>query len=118
MCIRDSNLLVYAAQNYYNPKCIDSDEFLEDLKRFKYIKRLLNRYRDTGQLSERLILNHLVVIFNVFDIEAGLNILELKLELEYWPVIKPFLIFLKTIKNDEYTNIDMDKNVVEKLREI
>ena len=118
MCIRDSNLLVYAAQNYYNPKCIDSDEFLEDLKRFKYIKRLLNRYRDTGQLSERLILNHLVVIFNVFDIEAGLNILELKLELEYWPVIKPFLIFLKTIKNDEYTNIDMDKNVIEKLREI
>ena len=118
MQLTKDNLLVYAAQNYYNPKCIDSDEFLEDLKRFKYIKRLLNRYRDTGQLSERLILNHLVVIFNVFDIEAGLNILELKLELEYWSVIKPFLIFLKTIKNDEYTNIDMDKNVVEKLREI
>ena len=118
MQLTKDNLLVYAAKNYYNPKCIASDEILEDLKRFKYIKRLLNRYRDTGQLSERLILNHLVVIFNVFDIEAGLNILELKLELEYWPVIKPFLIFLKTIKNDEYTNIDMDKNVVEKLREI
>ena len=112
------NILVYAAQNYYNPKCIDTDDFLEDLKRFKYIKRLLNRYRDSGVLSERLILNHLIIIFNVFDIEAGLNILELKLEVEYWPVIKPFLIFLKTIKNDEYTNIDMDKNVVEKLREI
>ena len=111
-------LLVYAAQNYYNPKCIDTEDFLEDLKRFKYIKRLLNRYRDSGVLSERLILNHLIIIFNVFDIEAGLNILELKLEVEYWPVIKPFLIFLKTIKNDEYTNIDMDKNVVEKLREI
>ena len=115
MCIRDR---VYAAQNYYNPKCIDTEDFLEDLKRFKYIKRLLNRYRDSGVLSERLILNHLIIIFNVFDIEAGLNILELKLEVEYWPVIKPFLIFLKTIKNDEYTNIDMDKNVVEKLREI
>tara|TARA_B100001057_G_scaffold392049_1_gene400494 strand:- start:4521 stop:4877 length:357 start_codon:yes stop_codon:yes gene_type:complete len=118
MQLTKDNLLVYAAQNYYNPKCIDSEEFLEDLKRFKYIKRLLNRYRDTGQLSERLILNHLVVIFNVFDIEAGLNILELKLELEYWSVIKPFLIFLKTIKNDEYTNIEMDKYVIEKLREI
>ena len=56
MQLTKDNLLVYAAQNYYNPKCIDSDEFLEDLKRFKYIKRLLNRYRDTGQLSERLIL--------------------------------------------------------------
>ena len=87
MQLTKDNLLVYAAQNYYNPKCIDSDEFLEDLKRFKYIKRLLNRYRDTGQLSERLILNHLVVIFNVFDIEAGLNILELKLELEYLSLI-------------------------------
>lgn len=118
MQLTKDNLLVYAAQNYYNPKCIDSEEFLEDLKRFKYIKRLLNRYRDTGQLSERLILNHLVVIFNVFDIEAGLNILELKLELEYWSIIKPFLIFLKTIKNDEYTNIEMDKYVIEKLREI
>ena len=118
MQLTKDNLLVYAAQNYYNPKCMDSEEFLEDLKRFKYIKRLLNRYRDTGQLSERLILNHLVVIFNVFDIEAGLNILELKLELEYWSIIKPFLIFLKTIKNDEYTNIEMDKYVIEKLREI
>ena len=118
MKLTKDNLLVYAAQNYYNPQCIDTEDFLEDLKRFKYIKRLLNRYRDSGVLSERLILNHLIIIFNVFDIEAGLNILELKLEVEYWPVIKPFLIFLKTIKNDEYTNIDMDKNVVEKLREI
>ena len=118
MKLTKDNLLVYAAQNYYNPKCIDTEDFLEDLKRFKYIKRLLNRYRDSGVLSERLILNHLIIIFNVFDIEAGLNFLELKLEVEYWPVIKPFLIFLKTIKNDEYTNIDMDKNVVEKLREI
>ena len=118
MKLTKDNLLVYAAQNYYNPKCIDTEDFLEDLKRFKYIKRLLNRYRDSGVLSERLILNHLIIIFNVFDIEAGLNILELKLEVEYWPVIKPFLIILKAIKNDEYTNIDMDKNVVEKLREI
>ena len=118
MKLTKDNLLVYAAQNYYNPKCIDTDDFLEDLKRFKYIKRLLNRYRDSGVLSERLILNHLIIIFNVFDIEAGLNILELKLEVEYCSVIKPFLIFLKAIKNDQYTNIDMDKNVVEKLRKI
>jgi hypothetical protein len=111
-------LILYAAQNYYNPRCIDSEEFFEDLKKIKYIKRLLNRYRDTGVLSERLILNHLIVIFNVFGYEAGLNILELKIELEHWGVLKPFLIFLKAIKNTEYTNIDMDKTVVERLREI
>ena len=93
MKLTKDNLLVYAAQNYYNPKCIDTDDFLEDLKRFKYIKRLLNRYRDSGVLSERLILNHLIIIFNVFDIEAGLNILELKLEVEYWQLSNHFLFF-------------------------
>ena len=118
MRLTKDNLIVYAAKHYYNPKCIDSEEFFEDLKRFKYIKRLLNRYRDSGVLSERLILNHLIVIFNVFGYEAGLDILELKIELEYWHVLKPFLIFLKAIKNDMYTNIEMDKLVIERLRNI
>tara|TARA_E500000178_G_scaffold344687_1_gene393353 strand:+ start:205 stop:561 length:357 start_codon:yes stop_codon:yes gene_type:complete len=118
MKLTKENLVVYAAKHYYNPKCIDSEEFFEDLKKFKYVKRLLNRYRQSGELSERLIINHLIVIFNVFGYEAGLNILELKIELEYWEILKPFLIFLKAIKNTEYTNIDMDKYVVERLREI
>lgn len=118
MKLTKDNLVLYAAQNYQNPRCIDSEEFFEDLKKIKYIKRLLNRYRDTGVLSERLILNHLIVIFNVFGHEAGLNILELKIELDHWGVLKPFLIFLKAIKNTEYTNIEMDKTVVEALRNI
>lgn len=118
MRLTKENLVVYAAKHYYNPKCIDSEEFFEDLKKFKYVKRLLNRYRQSGELSERLILNHLIVIFNVFGYDAGLNILELKIELEYWEILKPFLIFLKAIKNTEYTNIEMDKFVVERLREI
>ena len=84
-------------------KCIERRDFLEDLKRFKYIKRLLNRYRDSGVLSERLILNHLIIIFNVFDIEASLNILELKLEVEYWEGLsRSISYFLKAIKNDEH----------------
>ena len=118
MKLTKENLVVYAAKHYYNPKCIDSEEFFEDLKKFKYVKRLLNRYRQSGELSERLIINHLIVIFNVFGYEAGLNILELKIELEYWEILKPFLIFLKAIKNDMYTNIEMDKYVVERLGEI
>lgn len=118
MQLTKDNLILYAAKHYYNPKCIDSEEFFEDMKRFKYVKRLLNRYYQTGELSERLILNHLIVIFNVFGYEAGLDILELKLEVDYWGVLKPFLIFLKAIKNDQYTNIEMDKLVVERLRNI
>ena len=118
MELTKKNLLIYAAKHYHTPKCIDSEEFFEDLKRFKYVKRLLNRYKETGVLSERLILNHLIVIFNVFGVEAGLNILDLKIEKDHWNVLKPFLIFLKAIRNDQYTNIEMDKTVIEKLREI
>ena len=77
--VTESNLLLYAAQNYHNPLTASSEDFYEDLKRFKYIKRLVNRYLSTGELSERLILNHLIVIFNMFGIEAGCRILELKL---------------------------------------
>ena len=116
--LNEKNLLLYAAKHYNNPKFSDIDDFHEDLKRFKYIKRLLNRYIENDELSERLILNHLIVIFNMFGIEAALNILELKLEDKHWPVMKPFLIFLNYIKNDQYTGITMDPTVVEALRKI
>jgi len=116
--LTEQNLYLYAAKNYYNPKYIDVEEFEEDLKRFKYIKRLLNRYLENDQINERLVLNHLIVVFNAFGIEASLNILEVKLNQIHWPLIKPFLIFLKYIRNDEYTNIPMDPDIVEKLRDI
>ena len=77
--LNDANLFLYAAKNYYSPLGIDAEEFNEDLNRFKYIKRLVNRYLETGQLSDRLILNHIIVIFNVFGIEAALNILLFKM---------------------------------------
>ena len=116
--LSEDNLFLYAAKHYYNPQFSDIEEFYEDLKRFKYIKRLTNRYIENGELAERLILNHLIVVFNAFGIEAGLNILQLKLDDKHWPVIKPFLIFLNYITNDQFTNISMDKTVVEALRKI
>ena len=116
--LTEKNLMLYAAKHYSNPKFSDIDDFNEDLKRFKYIKRLLNRYIETEELSERLVLNHLIVIFNMFGIEAALNILNLKLEKRHWPVMKPFLIFLNYITNDQYTGIAMDPIVVDTLRKI
>jgi len=112
--LNEENLHLYAAKHYYNPKYIDAEEFQEDLKRFKYIKRLLNRYLETGKLSERLILNHLIVVFNVFGIEAGLNILELKLLEKHWTLINPFLVFLKAIDAD----LESDQKIVNALRKI
>ena len=82
------------------------------------MKRLVNRYHRNNDLAERLILNHLIVIFNVFGYEAGVEMLALKIPLEQWPTVKPFLIFLNAIKNDDLTGIEMDKYVIEKLREI
>jgi len=118
--LTEDNLMIFAAKYYYNPIGVDADEFKEDLKRFKYVKRLVNRYLTSGDISSRLILNHLIVIFNVFGIEGGLAILNLKMEKDHMPVLKPFMIFLKTITADDsrYTGIKQDWLVVEELREI
>ena len=116
--LNENNLLLFAAKYYYSPTCIDADEFYEDLNRFKYIKRLVNKYIDSGKISERLILNHLITVFNAFDIKPTLKIMELKFNERQWEVLKPFLVFLKHIHNDEYIDVKMDKHVIEELRKI
>jgi hypothetical protein len=114
----ESNFILYAARHYYSPRCIDAEEFYDDINRFKYIKRLVNRYNRGGDLGERLLLNHLTVIMNVFGYEAGLKMLEYKIGLQDWDVIKPFLVFIRAIKEDQYTGMSMDEVVVDKLRNI
>ena len=114
----EEDLVRFAIKQYYTPQGIDFDEFYTDLKRFQYVKRLLNRYCDYGKLGDRLVLNHLIVIFNVFGYYGGLKILGLKLDERHWPVIKPFLVFLKAIRSNQYTDIVSNKEVEEKLRKI
>jgi len=116
--LTDENFELFAVRNYYNPTWIDADEFYQDLKRFKYIKRLLTKYLETDQLSTNLLLNHLVVIMNVFGYDAGLKMLEHKIDQKYYPILKPFLIYLKVITNDQYVGISMDNNVIESLRKL
>jgi hypothetical protein len=116
--LTEDNLFLYAAKHYNNPTFSDIEDFYEDLNRFKYLKRLVNRYLEGGELPDRLIMNHLIVVFNVFTIDATLNILQLKLEEKHWPVVKPFLLFLNYIKNDDLIGVEMDKLVIERLRKI
>ena len=116
--LTEENVMLYAAKAYYKPQFSDIEEFHEDLKRFKYIKRLVNRYIEHGELAERLILNHLIVIFNSFGTEPSINILKLKLDDKHWPVIKPFLIYLNYIEHDKITGFPMDPDVVNRLRQI
>lgn len=121
--LTDSNFLLYAAKYYDNP-CHNTDEFLDDLKRFKYLKRLFVKYRETGELKERLILNHIIVLYNIFGDKAT-PMLFMKLK-GYEQYLKPFLVLLsrlpsKVLYSDVivYTSeINMDKKIVNELRKI
>lgn len=124
----ETNFLLYAAKHYDNPHCFDTLEFYEDLNRFKYIKRLFNRYEESGELKERLIINHLTILYNVFGAEATTRMLFLKLR-GYHQYLKPFLILLSYmpdvvkgigIEGKDYVSSDitMDDIIVNKLREI
>lgn len=117
--LNDDNFELYAIRNYYNPTCLDAEEFYEDLKRFKYVKRLITRYKENGNPPVNLLLNHLVIIFNVFGFEAGLRMLEYKVEnFDDWTIIKPFLIYIKAIENTKYASVPMDSRIVEELRNL
>ena len=125
--LNDDNFLMFAMKEYNDIQCTDIEEFYDDLKKIKYIKRLFNIYKNNGQLKERLILNHLIVFFNVFPIQSGTRILFYKIEKSFWPMLKTFLIFLdrmpetidsirgETIRS---TDIQLDDGIVTRLRTI
>ena len=116
--ITPDNVLMYAIKHYDNPHCEGEKEFEDDLKRFKYIKRLLRKYYDTGVLKERLLLNHLIVLNNVFGADACATLLLYKIQEDYWPVLKSFLLFLNILRDDELTHIEKDENVEKILKEL
>lgn len=91
--LNEDNFLMYAIKNYYNPGSMGMSELEDDLKRFKYIKRLLNRYKTYGEINERLVLNHLVILYNVFG-DATTDMLFYKIDKEYWSDLKTYLVYL------------------------
>jgi hypothetical protein len=125
--LTDKNFLIYAAKHYDNPQCHSTEEFLEDLKRIKYIKKLLTRYTENGDLKERLILNHLTILCNLFGPEHLVRILYLKMKPQFM-YIKPFLVMLNIlpekiydVKNENVIDTDlisMDENIIRVLRAV
>ena len=103
--LNEDNYLLFAIKFYDNPQALTRDDFEDDLKRIKYIKRLLKRYKNTGELKVHLILNHLTVLFNVFD-DAAVALLFYNLEEDLWPCIKSFLVFLNRIPEYPITKIN------------
>ena len=111
--ITPDNVMMFAIKHYDNPQCEGEREFYDDMKRFKYIKRLLRKHKDTGVLKERLLLNHIIVLNNLFGHEACVTLLLFKIQREYWETLKSFLLFLNMIRDDELKNIEEDNNVLE-----
>jgi hypothetical protein len=107
---------MYAIKHYDNPQCEGEKEFHDDMKRFKYIKRLFKKYSLSGQLKERLLLNHIIILRNLFGTEACVTLLLFKTQNEYLSVLKSFLIFLNMIREDELTDIKSDSYVLKALR--
>lgn len=96
--LNDDNFLLYAAKNYISPHYI-SEEFYTDLKRIKYVRRLIQKYNNKGELKERLILNHLILVYNVFETEACTRMLFLKIGELNFSALKTFLIYLNYMPN-------------------
>ena len=125
--LNDDNFLMFAMKEYNDIQCTNIEEFYDDLKKIKYIKRLFNIYKNNGQLKERLILNHFIVFYNVFPVQAGTRILFYKIEKAFWPMLKTFLLFLdrmpETIDSSRgetirASDLQLDDGVVTRLRTI
>ena len=116
--LNESNYLLFAIKFYDNPQAVTKDDFESDLKRIRYVKRLLKKYKNSGELKVHLILNHLIILFNVFN-DAAVPLLFYNLEEELWPSIKSFLLFLNRIPEYPKTLIDdieADQNCLSQLK--
>jgi hypothetical protein len=123
--LTEENFIMYALRNYDNPGCEGIDEFMDDLKKFKYIKRLLRKENVDRDMRERLILNHIIVLGNLFGVEATTRMLFFKTEEKFWSQLKTFLVFLNYMplkvivsKGIEILDEDipLDDKILEKLK--
>ena len=116
--ITNDNIIMFAIKHYDNPQCEGEKEFYDDMKRFKYIKRLLRKYKETGVLKERLLLNHIIILKNLFGPEACVTLLLFKIQREHWETLKSFLLFLNILRNDEISEVEENTEVLEVLRKL
>ena len=118
--ITEENYMLFAMKVYENPQCKSVQEFHEDMNRIKYLKRLFKKYKSTGVLRERLILNHIIILYNVFGIESATRILFARLDKELHPILKTFLVFLHmfpdNIPETDLVSIPLDKRITDRLR--
>jgi hypothetical protein len=121
--LTEDNFLQYAMHHYDNSQCYSLEEFNDDLKRFLYLKKLFNRYKNECDLKENLILNHLIVIYNIFGDQAT-NMLFFKIDKEYWDTLVTFLVFLNRMPEElpqyklKLSHVKLDEYIIQILRKI
>jgi len=115
--LNEETYILFAIKHYENPHCVTREDFDEDLKRFKYLKRLLKRYVRGGALRTHLIINHLIILYNVFG-EAATPLLFFKLEREYWGILKTILIYLNKYPVGMLPSLEEDPDVIVELERI
>jgi hypothetical protein len=118
--LNEDNFLLFAIKNYENPQAVTKDDFDKDLNHFKYIKRLLKRYKNTGELKEHLLINHFMILYNIFG-QAATPMLFFKIDRELWPSLKSFLVFLNRLPDyprTEVHNVGIDLDCLNSLRKI
>ena len=114
--ITKDNWLLFAQKHYDNPTLEKEAEFYDDLKRFKYLKRLFRKYEVSGKLKVRLALNHIIVLQNVFGVEACVTLLLYKIDVKHWSLLKTLLTYLDYLYPDELKSIDEDDKIKNLLR--
>ena len=116
--ITKDNWLLFAQRNYTNPTLETNVEFFEDIKRFKYLKRLFRKYDTSKEFKSRLIINHIIILANVFGIDAATTLLFFKIDKQHWSILKTILIFLNYMPEKDMIDIEIDQNVMEELKRI
>ena len=116
--LNEENFTLFAIRHYDNPQCTSTEEFYEDIRRFRYLKRLLKRYDRTGELRERLILNHVIILSNVFGVSNAIRMLQYKIDDEFWPVLKTCLLYLDYVDDEWEVKIPLDEEAVKRMRKI
>lgn len=112
--LNSNNYILFAIKHYENPQSVTREDFDEDMKRFKYLKRLFKRYLKSHDLRTHLIINHIIILYNVFG-EAATPLLFFKLEREYWPLLKTFLLFLNKYPIGMLPGLDIEEEIQEEL---
>ena len=112
------NINMFAIKHYDNPSCVDEQEFLDDMKRFKYLKRLFRKHDTSGELKMRLIINHIIILSNVFGVDAATTLLFFKIERNHWSLLKTFLVYLSFMPENDLIEVPINHQVMGQLGQI